>query len=398
MRHKTAIWLLLPVLLSLALGPVARSQTQQARGPAALWQEPERAVRIGIASDVPLSLIAKDLSKTSIEVLGAVMVIDLNCGLEVRNDSARFLRGVAVGVVTDEHAPGGKASVAIPSLNVPPDGTTQFDIVLKLVRPFPPNSSHAVNLDLDGALFTNLTFRGPDQFDSRRKLLVWELEAERDRRYFKSLLAVGGPEQLEKAMRASVQRQRQRPRLQATLEQQLRKLLTPTLPSAETARRLQLSQHDLRGSPIEIVSGSAFVAGTRVSSPEMRVKNRSQKPVRYYELGWLVRDGEGTNYAAGLMPAPKGQSRLAPGAEASARSERQFVFGRAGADSFVISGMSGYVRNVEFEDGTVWIPPRSELDVSPFENAAAVSVEEERLSRLFGSRGVSALITELATF
>ena len=60
--------------------------------------------------------------------------------------------------------------------------------------------------------------------------------------------------------------------------------------------------------------------------------------------------------------------------------------------------MSGYVRNVEFEDGTVWIPPRSELDVSPFENAASVSVEEERLSRLFGSRGVSALITELATF
>ncbi len=398
MRLKNPIWLMLPVLLGAALHSVARAQTQQAQGPAALWQEPERAVRIGIASDVPLSLVSKDLSKTSIEVLGAVMVIDLNCRLEVRNDSARFLRGVAVGVVTDEHAPGGKASVAIPSLNVPPDGTTQLNIALKLVRPFPPNSSHAVNLDLDGALFTNLTFRGPNQFDSRRKLLVWELEAERDRRHFKSLLATGGPEQLEKAMRASVQRQRQRPRLQAVLEQQLRQLLTPTLPAAERAQRLQVSQHDLRGAPLEIVSGSAFVAGRRVSSPEIRVKNRSEKPVRYYELGWLVRDGNGTNYTAGLIPGPKGQSRLAPGAEASTRSERQFVFGRAGTDAFVISGMSGYVRNVEFEDGSVWIPPRSELAASPLESAAAVSVEEERLSRLYGSRGVSALITELATF
>ncbi len=397
MRLKIATWLVLPALLSPALQPSAQGQTQ-ARGPAALWQEPERAVRVGIAPDVPLSLVSKDLSKTSIEVLGAVMVIDLKCRLEVRNDSARFLRGVAVGVVTDEHAPGGKASVAVPSLNVPPDSTTQLDIALKLVRPFPPNSSHAVNLDLDGALFTNLTFRGPNQLDSRRKLLVWEMEAERDRRHFKSLLASGGPGQLEKAMRASVQRQRRRPRLKATLEQQLRKLLASTRPPAQGGQLIQVSRHNLRGAPLEILSGSAFVAGTRVSSPEIRVKNRSEKPVRYYELGWLVSDGNGTNYTAALMPVPRGQSRLAPGAEVSTRSDRQFVFNRAGADGFVISGMSGYLRNAEFEDGSVWIPPRSELDASPLENAAAVSVEEERLSRLYGSRGVDALITELAKF
>jgi hypothetical protein len=396
MRNKIAIWLVLPALLSAALRVSAQDQSQ-VRGPAALWQEPDRAVRVGIASDVPLSLISKDLSKTSIEVLGAVMVIDLKCRLEVRNDSARFLRGVAVGVVTDEHAPGGKASVAVPSLNVPPDGTTHLDIALKLVRPFPPNSSHAVNLDLDGALFTNLTFRGPNQLDSRRKLLVWEMEAQRDRRHFKSLLASGGPAQLEKAMRASVQRQRQRPRLKAALEQQLRKLLAPARPAAQR-ELIQVSRHNLRGAPLEILSGSAFVAGTRVSSPEIRVKNRSQKPVRYYELGWLVSDRNGTNYTAALMPAPRGQSRLAPGAEVSTRSDRQFVFNRAGADGFVISGMSGYLRNAEFEDGSVWIPPRSELDASPLENAAAVSVEEERLSRLYGSRGVDALITELAKF
>ena len=389
--------LLMPVVYG-----TARAQTPgrtRTLGPAALWQAPERAVRVGIAPDVPLSLVSKDLSGTSIEVRGAVMIIDLKCRLEVRNQSGRFLRGVVVGVMTDEHAPGGKASVAVPSLNVPPDGVTQLDVELKLVRPFPPNSSHAVNLDVDGALFTSLTFRGPNEFDSRRKLLVWEMEAERDRKHFKSLLASGGSEQLEAAMRASVRRRQQRPRLEAALRQQLRKLIAPARPLARREQRIEVSRHDLSGSPLEIVSGSAMVAGARVSAPEIRVKNRSQKPVRSFELGWLVSDRNGTNYTAGLMPSPKDQSRLAPGAEASTRSNRQFVFNlRASAADFAISGMSGYVRNVEFVDGSVWIPTRGDLETSPLGSAVAVSVEEERLSRLYGSRGVTALITELAKF
>jgi len=378
----------------------AGARAQTGAGPAALWQDPARAVNVEIASDVPLSLVSQDLSKTKIQVMGALMVVDLNCRLEVRNDSGRFLRGVVMGVVTAEHSPGGKASVAVPSLNIPPDGTTDLSVDLKLVRPFPPTSEHAVNINIDGALFTNLTFRGPNQFDSQRKLVVWEKEAERDRAHFKSLLASGGRAQLETAIQASVQRQQQRPRLQAELEQQLRKLITTGQPLARRERRVEVSRHDFSEAPLEIVSGSALVEGSRVISPEVTVKNRSPKPVRYYELGWLVSDGSGVHYNAGLVPVPTDRSQLAPGAEASTRSQRSFVLNRDGngGGGFSIGSMSGYVRNVEFEDGSVWIPTRRDLESSSLDRATPVSVEEQRLTQIYGRQGVGAVIAELAQF
>ena len=404
MRTKATVGLLglaLPAAFAVYSLTMCRSvQAQSVGGPATLWQDPAQAVHVAIAPDIPLSLVSKDLSSTRVQIMGAIMVVNLKCRLEVRNDSTRFLRGLVMGVVTAKHSPGGKASVALPSLNIAPDDTTELSVDLKLVRPFPPNTDHAVNVDIDGALFTNLVFRGPNEFDSRRKLVVWEKEAERDRKHFKSLLASGGREQLATAMQASVQQQQQRPRLRAELEQQLRKLVTPPHPLARRERRIKVSRHHFPESPLEIVSGSALVEGSRVRSPEITVKNRSQKPVRWYELGWLVSDGDGVRYTAGLIPASKGRSRLAPGAEVSTQSGRSFVLNRTGdaAGRLAIDRMSGYVRNVEFEDGVVWIPTRNDLEASLLDRATPVSVEEQRLTRLYGSRGVEAVIAELAQF
>ena len=41
-------------------------------------------------------------------------------------------------------------------------------------------------------LFDDLSFYGPDKLHSRRTMTVWELEARRDRKYFKKLLETGG--------------------------------------------------------------------------------------------------------------------------------------------------------------------------------------------------------------
>jgi hypothetical protein len=42
---------------------------------------------------------------------------------------------------------------------------------------------------LDGVLFDDFSFYGPNQLDSKRSMMVWETEAQRDRQYFKSILA-----------------------------------------------------------------------------------------------------------------------------------------------------------------------------------------------------------------
>ena len=60
-------------------------------------------------------------------------------------------------------------------------------IDMQLLRPFnavrPEADSSMVRVSLDCALFTDLTAYGPDKLGSRRALMVYELEARRDRRY-----------------------------------------------------------------------------------------------------------------------------------------------------------------------------------------------------------------------
>ena len=41
------------------------------------------------------------------------------------------------------------------------------------------------------------------------------------------------------------------------------------------------------------------VNGAEVSLPRIEVANRSDQPVRYFELGWIVKDPAGRDYLAG---------------------------------------------------------------------------------------------------
>ena len=68
-----------------------------------------------------------------------------------------------------------------------------------------------VQISLDGVLFGDLSFYGPDKLSSRRNMTLSEYEARRDRRYFKSLLAEGGPERLRQEMLTSLAHQEDRP-------------------------------------------------------------------------------------------------------------------------------------------------------------------------------------------
>ena len=167
-RNKWIVGLVLAALVAAAWilhsPPAAWAQRPSAGliGPDSLWQEPEKAIDIRLAPDVPLSILSRDVSETTIQILGAVMVIDLRCALEIRNDSSHYLRGLILGVVTQPLSPGGKASVGLPSLNVAPDETVAARVDLRLIRPFPLQSEHAVSVEVDGVLLSNLTFHGPD--------------------------------------------------------------------------------------------------------------------------------------------------------------------------------------------------------------------------------------------
>jgi hypothetical protein len=397
MRSKNLAGLAVAALLVSAAWPWSAS-AQQA-GPRGPWADPSNAIRVSVAPDVPLSVASKDASQTRVQVQGSLMIIELRCDLTLRNESSQYLRGVTFAVLTDRHAAGGKATVAMPSLNIGPEATFPAKLNLRLIRPLPASADDVIEVDVDGVLLADLTFYGPDRFHSQRRMKVWEIEASRDRRYFKSVLASGGPQQLQSEIAASIDRQLRRPRLEArlageTLAGALREV------RANEEQRIELSSIPLTEAPLEVVSGVSMVEGVTARSPRVTVKNVSPKAVRYFEIGWLVSDPQGRRYTAGAVPSSGAQ--LPPGAVASTDSQREFVFqvvsdARA-AGRLAISGMSGYISQVEFTDGSVWVPPRNSLVNSRLLEVAPVSAEEQRLMGIYENLGLASVVQELSKF
>jgi hypothetical protein len=60
--------------------------------------------------------------------------------------------------------------------------------------------------------------------------------------------------------------------------------------------------------------------------------------------------------------------------------------------------MAGFVSQVEFADGKIWVPNRQDLVDSKLLSLVAPSPEEQRLSELYRKKGLAALVTELEKF
>ena len=381
-----------------ALGWLAgsRATAQQAGG--ADWQDPVKAIAFQLSPDVGLSIVSQDLGDTEIYTRGGAIVIDLRCGLVVKNNGKQNVRGVVFAVLAQQLTAGGKASVAVPSLSVAPGQSFPVKLNLRLLRPLPGPPNPLVTVTADGVLLADLSFRGPDTLDSRRRMTAWEMEARREREYFEAVLKSGGEEELQQEMLGSLARQKRRPRVEARLAGGGGTVSSAVSATAE--RQVQLAFLDFPNSPLELVSGAAEVSGATASSPRIRVRNRSQRPVRYFEMGWLVSDASGTRYSAGSIPPPTPELNLKPGETLSTSRQRQFSFTspNGSQSSFAIQGMSAYFRQVQFEDGSVWIPARQDLARSELTESIPVSAEEQRLSDIYRVKGLKALIEELRRF
>jgi len=57
--------------------------------------------------------------------------------------------------------------------------------------------------------------------------------------------------------------------------------------------------------------------------------------------------------------------------------------------------MTGFVSTVEFADGNVWIPSRSDLADPMLRNVMGPSPEEQRLVQLYRKKGLTAVVDEL---
>jgi hypothetical protein len=353
----------------------------------------QNAVKFNVPSDSPVTLLSASMGESRATPRGAALVLDLHMSLTLRNAAANRIHGVALRVVSQEVTVGGKASVSVPSLNVGPGEAFPIRIDLQLMRPTQAAGGPLVQVDLDGVLFQDFSFYGPDRLNSRRTMTAWEMEAQRDREHFKRVLAQFGQQGLQQAMLDSLTRQAERPQLDVRVVR--RRAVSGAAVSPEhTAQFAFLKFPD---APVEPLDGWAELAGNEAHSPRIQVRNLSNKSVKYVELAWLVSDQKGQQYVAASLPASDPELYLPPGKTARVLQDSELRFSRNG-QPVNIRQMTGFVSQVEFADGNVWVPNRQSLENAALLRVLAPSNEEQRLSDLYRKKGIQALVDELKKF
>jgi hypothetical protein len=351
---------------------------------AASAQTPSR--KIDLPPDSPISFISADWGDSNATPRGGAYLIDVHAALSLRNSSQRRIRALTLSVLAQEVTPGGKGSVSMSSLDVAPGASFPMRIDLQLLRPLGSGAGGpAVEVKLDGVLFDDLNFYGPDKLHSRRTMMVWELEARRDRQHFKKVLEQAGRKALQDEMIDSLTRQADRG--PQTGVQMVRGRTT----NADPERDVQFAFLQLPDSPIEPMAGLAHIAGNEARAPRVDVRNRSNREVRHLEIGWIVKDQQGREFMAASMPA---DLTLAPGRTSQVVQDAALRF----PDRSAIQSMTGFVSSVEFTDGSYWIPSRAALDDPKLRRLMPPSPEEQRLAQMYRTKGLPVLIEELKKF
>ena len=113
-------------------------------------------------------------------------------------------------------------------------------------------------------LFDDLSFYGSDKLGSRRALTLSEFEARRDRKYFKSLVAEGGPERLRREILESMTHSADRPALDVQMVRGGRAT------NFEPEKQVQFAFLRLPDSPVDPMGGMARIAGNEARAPRSK--------------------------------------------------------------------------------------------------------------------------------
>jgi hypothetical protein len=351
---------------------------------------PDNAISINLPKGSPVERVGLDKRDSRISSRGSAIMVDLDALLTLRNTSTNRIHGMTLRVVTQESAIGGKAWMGITPLNIGPGEYFPVHIVQKLMRPGAVPGP-LVEVTVDGVLFQDLSFVGPDQLHMRRDLVAWEMEAQRDRNYFKQILGRSGPKGLQTAMLKEMERMQERPQLDRPQIRRGPSVTSAAAPLAEQSQKLAFVAFN--DSPVEVVSGSAAVSGGQVSAPHIEVRNRSAVPVKFVEVGWLVEDQAGQSYLAATVPSSQDDLGLGAGKTAAFSQDTSMKLSHNG-QPLKIRGMRAYISRVEFADHKVWIPSRKNLDDPALRNVLPPSPEVVRLSEIYRN-GLDQLVAEL---
>ncbi len=318
------------------------------------------------------------------------MALDLHASLMLRNTATKPISGLTLRVEAQDLTPAGRGSVTVPSLSVRPGEVFPVRIDMELLRPFTVAKTEGalVQVSLDCALFNDLSAYGPDTLGSRRALMVYELEARRDRKYLAMLLQTQRLAELREELNFGLE--------DITPQQLGLELLREPRASLQRGAPVTVGAVSFPSSPVQPISGAAHLAGNEMRAPEIEVKNTSRKTVRSIDMGWIVRDDRGRDFIAGSVPAAL---QLAPVQTAQMTEPGTLRFSHPTGQPMIIDAVTAFVNDVEFSDGKLWIPTRSDIEQGTSDpilrRALASSPEQQRLAEIYRRKGISGLAEEL---
>ncbi len=332
------------------------------------------------------------LGPTNPHVRGVSLAMDIHLSLSLRNTGTKPISGITLSVEAQGLTPSGKGSVTVPSLHLEPGDVFPVRIDMQLLRPFnavrPESDASMMRVSLDCALFTDLTAYGPDKLGSRRALMVYELEARRDRRYLAALLQTGKFTQVREELNFGLQ--------DLTPQQLGLELLHRPRSATEHEHPFTVGAVSFPSSPVQPIGGNAQVFENEVRTPRVEVRNTSQKAVRMIDMGWIVRDERGRDFVAGSVPA---SLDTAPVQTARMTESGTLRFSRLTGQPVVIGALMAFISDVEFSDGKLWIPTRADIDEATSDpvlrRSLADSPEQQRLAGIYRRKGMSGLMEEL---
>lgn len=348
-------------------------------------------LNVVIPEGAPISVVSSEWGESRAAARGAALVIDLKTSLRFRNNSKLRLRGVSLEVRTQDMATGGKASVSVPSLDVHPGQEFPVRVDLRLLQAGAAGTESgqaAVKVQLDGVLFEDLSFFGPNALQSRRTLTAWELEGRRDRQRLRMILARNGEDGLRKEILEQLAFHDRMPHWDVKVARG-----AAALGGGEGVQLAFSKQADW---PVEGIPAKAQRNGNEIRLPEIQVSNKTDRHVRFVEYTLMARDKSGRMVSAGTLPSPVA---LRPQEKAALRSNIAIELRQAeGQQPVAVESLTGVLSQVEFSNGEVWIPSRNGLEQLGLSQSMPLSLEMQRLSGIYQRKGAQALIEELKKF
>jgi hypothetical protein len=331
------------------------------------------------------------MGSSTAKIRSTSMVLDLHASFVLRNVGTKPLSGLTMRVEAPD-LQSGKGSVTVPSLTVQPGETFPVRLDMEILRPISAGHTSTpslVQVSLDCALFADLTSYGPDQLHARHMLLVYEMEARREREYLALLLHNQEWAKLRDELNFG---------LPDTAPRGLGlEFIHGPLSSMMSAKSFSVSPVVFSGAPVQPIGGGAQVMGNEVRAPYVELRRTSNRSVRSLELGWIVRDDHDRDFVGGSIPVTLSTDSVQSVKITDSAAALRFSNGVG--QPMVIGALRAFVNDVEFTDGKVWIPSRADIDEATSDpvlrHELSNSPEQQRLAKIYRLHGTVGLAEEL---